>query len=140
MTLVIDTENGMDAHSPWSLSRRHRIGDAAEDLRKRDKTHRKYIGMYSAAEDRRGRNANALTAVESWAGERGLDGVVWTDLPSNFEDETRDRFSVDAAMRYLDSLRGDDRDKAFRYIEKAPAFVRTPLRSAFVDMLEGVRG
>ena len=140
LTLVIDPENGMDAQVRWSLSRRPRIADAMDDLRKREKTSRKYIGAYSVAGDRSGRDENALSAIEDWAGERGLEGVVWTDLPSNFEDETGKRFSVDAAIGYLKTLRGDDREKAFRYIENAPAFVRTPLRMAFSDMVESVRG
>ena len=140
LTLVIDSENGMDAQVAWALSRRDRIGDAAEDLRQREKAHRKFIGMHSVAGDRRGRDANARAAIEDWAGERGFDGVVWTDLPSNFEDKTGERFSVDAALRYLKTLRGEDREKAFRYIRNAPAFVRTPLRMAFSDMLEGVGG
>lgn len=140
IALAIDTENGMDAQVAWSLSRRDRIAAAAEDLRKREETHRKHIGLYSVAGDRCGRDADAIAAIEVWAGDRDLDGVVWTDLPDNFEDKTGERFSVGAAMRYLDTLRGDNREKAVRYIENAPAFVRTPLRTVFSDMLEGVGG
>lgn len=138
LTLVIDSENGMGAQVAWSLSRRDRIGSAAEDLRKREETHRRHIGLYSVAGDRCGRHADAIAAIEVWAGDRNLGGVVWTDLPNNFEDKTGERFSVGAAMRYLDTLRGDNREKAVRYIENAPAFVRTPLRTAFSDTLEGV--
>ena len=138
LTLVIDTENGMDAQVAWSLSRRDRIDAAAEDLRKREETTRKRIGLYSVAGDRSGRDANAIAAIKVWAGERGLDGVVWTDLPNNFKDKIGERFSVSAAMRYLDTLRGTDKESAFRYIDKAPAFVRTPLRTALSDMLEDV--
>ena len=140
LTLVIDPENGMDTQVRWSLSRRPGIADAMDDLRKREKTRRKYIGAYSVAGNRSSRDDNTFSAIGDWAAERGLDGVVWTDLPSNFEDETGERFSVDAAMRYLKTLRGDDREKAFRYIENAPAFVRTPLRLAFSDTVESVRG
>ena len=140
LTLVIDPENGAETQVRWSLSRRPRSGDAMEDLRKREKSNLRWIGRYSVAGDMRGRDENALSAIGDWAGERGLDGVVWTDLPSNFADKTGERFSVDAAMRYLKTLRGDDREQAFRYMENAPAFVRTPLRIAFSDMLEGVRG
>ena len=139
LTLVIDTENGMDAQVAWSLSRRDRIGDAVDDLRKRERTRREFIGVYSAAGDRCVRDSKALAAIEGWAGECGVHGVVWTDLPSNFAAKTGERFSVDAAMRHLMTLRGDDRKQAFQYFENAPAFVRTPLRIAFSDMLEGVR-
>ena len=140
LTLVIDPENGVETQVRWSLSRRPGLGDAVEDLRKREKSKLRWIGIYSAAGDRRGRDEEVLSVIEDWAGEHGLDGVVWTDLPGNFEDETGERFSVDTAMRYLKTLRGDDREKAFRYIENAPAFVRTPLRMAFSDTVESVRG
>lgn len=140
LTLVIDSENGMNTQARWSLSRRSRVSDAVDDLKKREKTGRKNIGVYSDAGDRIGRDEHALSAIGDWAGKRGMDGVVWTDLPSNFETETGERFSVDAGMRYLKTLRGDDREQAFRYIENAPAFVRTPLRITFFDMLDGVRG
>ena len=140
LTLVIDRENGADTQVRWSLSRRPGLGDAVEDLRKRERSSLRWIGIYSVDGERRGRDENALSAIDDWAAERGLDGVVWTDLPGNFEDETGERFSVDAAMRYLKTLRGDDREKAFRYIENTPAFVRTPLRLAFSDTVESVRG
>ena len=140
LTLVIDPENGAETQVRWSLSRRPGVGDAMEDLRKREKSNLRWIGMCSIAGDRRGRDEKVLTVIEDWAGAHGLDGVVWTDLPSNFEEKTDERFSVDAAIRYLGTLRGDDKESAFRYIENAPAFVRTPLRTAFSDMLERVGG
>ena len=138
LTLVIDTENGIDTRVAWCLSRRDRIDSAAEDLRKREKTRRELIGIYSVRGDRRSHDENAFSEIGGWANERGLDGVVWTDLPSNFDHKTGERFSVDAALRYLKTLRGHDREKAFRYIRNTPAFVQTPLRIAFSDMLEGV--
>ena len=140
LTLVIDSENGTEAQVRWSLSRRSKLADAVEDLRKREKSNLRWIGIYSVAGELRGRDEKALSAIGDWAGEHGLDGVVWTDLPSNFRTTTGEPFSVDGAIRYLGTLRGADKTSAFRYIENAPAFVRTPLRTAFSDMLEGVGG
>ncbi len=140
LTLVIDSENGAETQVRWSLSRRPGLGDAVEDLRKREKSNLKWIGIYSVAGNLRGRDEKALSVIGDWAGQHGLDGVVWTDLPSNFRTRTGEPFSVDAAIRYLGTLRGADKESAFRYIENAPAFVRTPLRAAFSDMLEGVGG
>ncbi len=140
LTLVIDPENGAETLVRWSLSRRPALGGAVEDLRKREKSKLRWIGICSVAGDRRGRDEKVLSVIEDWAGEQGLDSVVWTDLPSNFEDETGERFSVDGAMKYLKTLRGADRESALRYIENAPAFVQTPLRAAFSGMLEGVGG
>ena len=53
LTLVIDPENGKDTQVRWSLSRRPGVGDAMDDLKKREKTRRKNIGMYSVTGDRR---------------------------------------------------------------------------------------
>lgn len=136
--MVIDSENGVDTPVGWSMSRRRNVRAAMDDLKKREKTRDDYIGLYSVAGERRSRDEGAFSAIEDWAGARALDGVAWTDLASNFGQETGERYSVDAAIRYLETLRGHDRVQALRYIQNAPAFVRTPLRTAFLATLEGV--
>jgi hypothetical protein len=88
--------------------------------------------------------------IAAWATAKGLDGVVWTDLHSNFTERVsrlaeRDhpaiavdrarlaaiagqKFSVPNAIAYLRALSGASRGKALAYIQRAPDFVRTPLR------------
>jgi len=47
------------------------------------------------------------SAIIVWAQSKEIDVVVWTRLPSNFEDETKEVFSVAEAIRHLQSLLPD---------------------------------
>ena len=69
-------------------------------------------------------------AIADWAAEKDFDAVVWTAYPANFRDRTGTEFSVAAATAYLKGLPRDEQQRAVKYIHKAPAFVRTPLRTA----------
>jgi hypothetical protein len=62
-----------------------------------------------------------------------LCGRVWTDLPSNFEEETADAFSVERARDYLLRLPRSAADRARRYINNAPPEVYTPVRRAMLE-------
>ena len=72
LTLVIDSEHGMDAQVAWSLSRRDRIGDAAKDLGKREKTGANRIGVYSVTG-----GSHAATQVYSPQSKTGLANGTW---------------------------------------------------------------
>src|SRR5437763_5164668 len=54
--------------------------------------------------------------------------VIWTDLRSNFEDETGNPFTVERARDFLLGLAKSAADRARRYINNAPPEVDTPLR------------
>ena len=136
LTLVIDPENGSPVPVSWSISRRPTIAQAVEDLKKRENTGINNIGAFSLVDNARGFDKDSVGVIRAWAVDRGLDGVVWTDLRSNFEKRTGKPFSVAAAMRYLKALQGDSRAEAFEYIRRAPAFVQTRLRTAITDELE----
>lgn len=62
-----------------------------------------------------------------------MNGVVWTDLPSNFLELTGKQFTVANAITYLRTLEREASAKALEYIQKAPNFVHTPLRDALAD-------
>jgi hypothetical protein len=130
LTLVIDTENGAPVRVAWALSRRSTIAQAVEDLRRREGTTERYIGRITMETEAHYRPEAALETIRGWASARRVEGVVWTDLPSNFAEKTGLPFSVAAAVGYLERLDGDSRAKALEYIRRAPAFVRTPLRDA----------
>jgi hypothetical protein len=66
--------------------------------------------------------------IRDWARATGFDAVVWTDLPSNFEEEIGASFSVERAEQYLKSLPRTVAERAREYIQKAPEEVNTPLR------------
>ena len=131
LTLVIDPKNGVPARVAWCLSRRQTIGEAIEDLRKREQTAVRNIGRFAVTGEMGCCDAESLDSIGAWARERTLDGVVWTDLRSNFARKTGESFSVGAAMRYLKSLKGESRTRAVEYFQRAPSFVQTPLRKAF---------
>jgi len=75
------------------------------------------------------RHPRAVETIAAWAAERGWDAVVWTALGSNFYDRAGEPFSVEAAMRYLDTRDEATRDKALTQIRRAPAEVQAPLRA-----------
>ena len=131
LTLVIDPENGTAFSVAWCLSRRKSIGEAVNDLRKREQTTEPNIGRFGVTGERGCRDTDSLNSIGTWAIERELDGVVWTDLRSNFAENLGEPFSVDSALRYLNSLEGESRMKAVEYFRRAPSFVQTPLQQAF---------
>ena len=69
-------------------------------------------------------------AVKAWDADHKWDALIWTGLPSNFEDKKRIPFTVENGLMYLSSLAGEEKAKARRYIERAPEEVITPLRRA----------
>ncbi len=137
LTLVIDPKNGAPTQVCWSISLRPTLDQAVEDLRLREETNQKRVGRYSVSGDTNGFDQASISLIEEWCRRRGLDGVVWTDLPSNFEERTHRQFSVDAAVQYLKTLDCVAWAKAFEYIQNAPKSVQTPLRAAFLENAKG---
>jgi hypothetical protein len=134
LTLVIDTEHGSPVTSAWCLSRRTDFESVIEDLRVREGTSRRKIG-YVRGNDRHGRDPEVLEVVQAWADARKLDGVVWTDLESNFQEEKRQPFSIEAAREHLNGLPHAGKAKARLYVRHAPDWVKTPLRAALGEFI-----
>jgi hypothetical protein len=84
LTLVIDPENGTSVRVAWCLTRRQTINEAIKDLCKREGTKVRNIGMIAAHGRAECHDHESLAAIRGWAAERKLDGVVWTDLRTNF--------------------------------------------------------
>lgn len=68
------------------------------------------------------------TSIRTWALEKKIDVVVWTDLPGDFEKKTGKAFSLDAACAHLQGLSPEGKAKAAEYVWRAPDLVVTPLR------------
>ena len=132
LTLVIDEEHGSPAIVAWCLSKRTCLEDAACDLRCREGTTVGNIGRLDLASPADcSNNGTAEDPILAWARLKKLDAVVWTALKSNFKEKTNEPFSVAAAVSYLKKKLGSDgKAKAAEYVWRAPAFVKTPLRSA----------
>jgi hypothetical protein len=131
LTLVVDSKNGCPATVAYCMSRRNKIELTVEDLRVREGAHKKGIGYFSKGGASQFRDGPTHDAIVAWAAPKALEGVVWTDLESNFAKETGKIFSVEAALDYLARLKGEAKAKAEEYLRNAPDFVQTPLRKAW---------
>lgn len=135
LTLVIDPQNGVDVPTRYCESARRDLDDGLCDLCSREATVMNRIGFVdlTTGESRCDVDDNAEGAIGDWARTAGFDSVVWTDLPSNFEDRLGVPFSVAQAVDYLQSLPASTADQARNYIRRAPGEVETPLRSVLAD-------
>ncbi|MBP2534868.1 hypothetical protein [Agrobacterium tumefaciens] len=129
LTLVIDTANGSDCTVKYAFSKRRDPEDAIADLRGREGTILKRIGFWFA-DGKRKYEFGVPGAIATWAQERKFDAVIWTALESNFEKETGENFSIDAAITHLQSLPPEGKAMAAEYVWRAPSLVNTPLRLA----------
>ena len=133
LTLVLDFQNGKPCQVAYAFSKRKNPDDAICDLRSREGTTLKNIGFYFADGSRQqSRESGILEIVKTWACERKVDVVVWTDLASNFQEKSKSKepFSIDAALRQGQALEAEGKSKAAEYVWRAPDFIDTPLRVA----------
>lgn len=130
LTLVIDPEHGSVCRVAFTLSTRQNPEDAICDLRVREGTIRKNIGFYFAdGSATQARDKATLEAVKTWAHANGIDATVWTDLSSNFHQETGKPFSVRNAVAHLQTLGPESKGLAIEYVSRAPEFVQTATRT-----------
>jgi hypothetical protein len=127
---VIDPCHGEPVPVRFVRSGREELSDAICDLRAREKTVSRRIGVVSLRDGPENCTVYPAMAprIRDWARATGFDAVVWTDLPSNFEEEIGASFSVERAEQYLKSLPRTVAERAREYIQKAPEEVNTPLR------------
>jgi len=131
LTLVLDARNGSPCQVGYARSRRSDPEDTICDLRCREGTVWRHIGyVFVDGSRQHGRNPDFMQSIREWAQERSFDVVVWTDLPSNFEEKRGKPFSVDSAVAYVQGLKAEGKAKAAEYVWRAPPFVETPLRAA----------
>jgi len=133
LTLVLDSNNGNSCQVAYALSKRKNPDDAICDLRCREGTTLKNIGFYfSDGSRKQSREEEALKSIQSWASERKIDVVIWTDLASNFQEKSKcnKSYSIDAALCHIQTLDTEGKVKAAEYIWRAPKFIDTPLREA----------
>ncbi|MBN9306926.1 MAG: hypothetical protein BGO82_05510 [Devosia sp. 67-54] len=132
LTLVIDEQHGMPCATSFAISKRADPDDAICDLRCREGTTLKNIGVFFADGSRpaRGASKETLAAIEAVAKLEKIDVITWTALTSNFNKKTGRPFSVAGAVAYLKALPGEARLLADEYVRRAPGAVQTPLRAA----------
>ena len=132
LTLVIDPA-GSPVTTRYAISPRSDILDAVEDLRRREATVRKNIGFIDIATRKNSRTqfqeqCDVIEPISRWCAEQEVTGCVWTALQPNFLVELEVNFSVDEALRFLETLGKSAREIALNYIRNAPPEVDTPVR------------
>ncbi len=131
LVVCLDPVHGVDCGTSVIASARSRVEAAVEDLARRERAPLEHIGALCRESGRsQGSKPAVAEAVRRWCEAEGWAGAVWTDLPSNFETELGEAFSVPRALAYLRTLEGAALDEAVRYIEQAPPGTDTPLRRA----------
>jgi hypothetical protein len=131
LTLVIDNAHGTPTRVAWCISKRRTLEDALCDLRSREGTTLDKIGRVTVTAEMAGADARVPDEeIIAWARAKHLEAVIWTALSSNFQEKTKQPFSIDAALSYLKKLTPAGKAKAAEYIWRAPDFVKTSLRSA----------
>ena len=126
---MIDPDNGSQVRTKYTLSKRKNPEDATCDLRTREGTVIRHIGLIDLEKDfYRGHWSFVINKIKLWATEKQLRAVVWTDLTSNYAEKTKKFFEPENAIQYLKSLNEEGPKLSKEYIRKAAAEVKTPLR------------
>lgn len=79
--------------------------------------------------------AGVRATIAEWLEAGELDAVVWTALPARGPGGATRHPEVDQLLAHLASLDGGGLARAEEYIRRAPAFVRTPRRARFEEVL-----
>ena len=136
LTLVIDESFGAPCVTYSALSVFDDLDTAIENLRDRENMPTTTGVGFTVADCSRQsaraieRHPHATKTITAWANANGLDAAIWTALGSNFTEKTSEPFSVEAAIRYLETRNGEMLDAALTYIRRAPPEVQTPVREA----------
>ncbi len=139
LTLAIDETFGALCKTYSAPSALEGLDAAIENLRVREgMPNARAVGFVELGSGRQSevamqRHPEAVATIGAWAASNGYDAAIWTALASNFDDPGKggEPFSVTAAIRYLETLEGQDAAKfarALTYIRKAPPEVETPVR------------
>ena len=128
LTLIIEegSEPIVTYHALLSVSG---LEEAVEALARREVCGPEHIGIWSPVKSRASVALSVLPVLASWARERDLEGVVWTDLPATFADRAGQPWTPPAAVEYLGGLTGPTRQRAEEYVRRAPPQTRTATRT-----------
>lgn len=135
LTLVIDEILGSSCTIYVALSAFGELTAAIENLSLRERMpDPKSVGFVESASGRHGklamqRHPRTVATIKTWARANGFDAAIWTALAAKFHKAYKP-FSVEAALRYLESLGATKLAPALDYIRSAPPEVRTPVRAA----------
>ena len=129
ITLVLD-ESAAPVQSLWAKMLFHEVSSAVESLRSREGTTTKLIGLWTIG----GPSPTLIPDLSSWATERNLDAVIWTNLGRRFHGLDR-AATASEVLGHLSQLTGEKLDAAEEYVRKAPVQIDTTYRRKIADAL-----
>ena len=127
ITLVLEA-SAPPVRSLWAVMD-HTVADiteAREALRNREgeRVSIEHIGHWSKG----GNSPELIFDLSEWATSHGVEGVVWTALPSKFPNVEKQTPTIEQVLEHLGAMTGTARDTAERYIRCAPRQIDTPYR------------
>jgi len=136
LTLVLYPE-ASDMQTLWVRTALNDLKTAIQKLATRERTSEENIGYVSIHENSSRCNTipNLLPRIVSWAKQKELDTVIWTDLASNFKEVTNMEFNEENAVDYLQDLTEEDLNNAEKYVRNAPEQVETNVRKRLKEEL-----
>jgi hypothetical protein len=138
LTLVIDETSGALCPTYTAVSGFRELGAAVENLRTREgMPSTKGVGFINPESGSQSntslqRHPTAVEQIRAWSNTHGRPAVIWTALASNFHEPAKanKHFSVEAAIRYLETCDPKTLASALAYIHQTPPEIQTPLRTA----------
>lgn len=121
----------------WNYMNTGDLGEAIENLKKRERTRTECIGFVEINNGSYRCNVipDITSDIKQWAKEKSIDAVIWTDLPSNFTEKTKQEFTDNNVIRYLENLPPEAKEKAKEYIKRTPHQVQTRMRKVIEERL-----
>ena len=134
LTLAIDESFGTCCATYSAVSSFDNLSAAIENLRTREgMPSAKGVGFVDLISGTRSgraleRHPRAVGTINTWARLNRYDAAIWTALASNFREpqKANEPFSVNAAIRYLETRDAKTLSCALTYIRNAPPEVQTP--------------
>jgi hypothetical protein len=130
ITLVI-AKNAQPIRTLWAIMDMADLNEAKEALKQREDTKIGFIGSWKLDDQ----SPAEIPNLSEWASSRGVDGVIWTALPSKFGG-IESQPAIEDIIVYLKGLTGRCRENAEKYIRLAPRQVDTPYRRRIEAELE----
>ena len=130
LTLVIDNS----CHRQpvlWAEMTFEDCDEAKENLKSREKTIDKYIGLWRRGDE----SPPTIPEINKWADLVGAESIIWTDLPPKFGGENFRSPSLAEAQQYLRSLNSERLALAKEYICNTPSQIQTPFRTQLEQTL-----
>jgi len=117
----------------WAFAKSRDLQEVICNLARREGTTTNNIGYVSITDGQKTKKdeVHVLPIIESWAKQKQLNAVVWTNLPPKFEGD----LTPENVLTYLKGLDASDAHNAEVYVRNAPRQIRTEIRSRIENEL-----